>query len=544
VEAWSREAVGEWVGDDLVLCLDARADRAPVPDWLLSGAGEARNHSVGQRLAATRADDRQRVIDLWWEVMAQPGRPFDIEVTVQGEDGWSRERMRYLNLVDDPDVAAVVVAVAFLGTSEGLELPDVLQSGEFEAVNLLIHELDSTGVILRTEGRVLEISGRSPEEVIGQNVLDHLHPDGFDDAIKTWLEVMGGPAGTTRTGRQRVQRPDGTTIWVENTLIKRVADDGTVTATVFCHDLTERRRQEAALRTSQLEFRLLADQVPAAVFRADEDQLVTFRNERWPQLVGWDPSVRHLRDIVSRHDRERFDLEIEALVAASGPDSASLEVRSRDGQRVYLVTCRSVPDLVNDRRSLVGAVTDITDTVELRERAEHDPLTGLHNRTAIEARLAQALAEGPEDTVVVFVDLDGFKQVNDTYGHEAGDHVLAVLAGRLRTRIRPQDLVGRYGGDEFVLILRDASVDDAAIMARLEEALVEPVRWSGGSWSPGVSIGVARPGPGDVPATLLRRADHEMFASKRQHKLRLIGPAPDPDDPTVESARWGGQDAG
>jgi diguanylate cyclase (GGDEF)-like protein/PAS domain S-box-containing protein len=528
VEEWSREAVCEWVGDDLVLCLDPTADRVPVPDWLLGVAQEARNHSVGQRLAATRPDDRQRLIDVWWEVMSHPSESYSLEVTVEGEDGWSRERMRYLNLIDDSDVGAVLVAVRFLGASEGLELPEVVQSGEYEAVNLLIYELDGSGVILRTEGRVAEISGRDPEGVIGESVLEHLHPDGFDDAIKMWLEVVGGPAGTTRTGRQRAMRPDGSNIWLEITLIKRATDDGTVTVTAICHDLTDRRRQEAELRTSQLEFRLLADQVPAAVFRADDDQRITFRNERWTQLVGSDPSVQRLRDIVHRDDRERFDEEIGGLLVGVAPASASVEVRSRDYNKVYLITCRAVTDVVNDRHSLVGAVTDITATVELRERVEHDPLTGLYNRIAVEERLAEALVEDPQSTLVVFVDVDGFKQVNDTFGHEAGDQVLTVLARRLRSSVRPRDVVGRYGGDEFVVLLSEADLgDDDVIAARLETALTEPVHWKGGGWRPAVSIGVARPHPSDDPAAVLARADRDMFVVKRQHKLRLVHPQSD-----------------
>jgi diguanylate cyclase (GGDEF)-like protein/PAS domain S-box-containing protein len=532
---WSRSAVQEWVGADRVVCMDAQAGRLEVPSWLLETTVEARNHSVGQRLAATRAEDRQRLIELWWEVLSDPATTQEIEVTVAGEDGWSRERMRYLNLLNQPEMGVIVVAVTYLGTAEGVELPDVLQSGEYEAVNLLIHELDETGVILRTEGRVREISGRSPAEVIGEPVLDHLHPDGFDDAIRMWMEVMSGPPGTTRTGRQRVQRPDGTTVWVDNTLIKRVADDGTVTCTVICHDLTERRKQESALRTSQLEFRLLADQVPAAVFRADDNQLLTFRNGRWSELIGDHQAAQQLRDIVHKEDRRRFDEAIGGLVGDAGPTSASVEVRSRDGRRVYQVTCQSVLDLVNDRQSLVGSVTDITATVELRERAERDPLTGLHNRSAVEERLLAALEVQPERTVVIFVDLDRFKDVNDLFGHEAGDQVLAQLAQRLQGCVRPDDVVGRYGGDEFVLILFDAEADDAAIVERLEQALEDPVHWDGGSWRPAISVGIARPHPGDDPATVLRHADRQMFAVKRQRKLRLVEPLAD-DEPANKSA--------
>ncbi len=192
------------------------------------------------------------------------------------------------------------------------------------------------------------------------------------------------------------------------------------------------------------------------------------------------------------------------------------------GERTFVISCRSVLDLVNDSRSFVGAVTDVTSTVTLRERAEHDPLTGLLNRLTIEERLAAAVADHPDRTTVVFIDVDGFKEINDSYGHHVGDQVLVALAQRLRACVRVDDLVGRYGGDEFVLVLADSRTDVESIASRLERGLTEPIRWDGGSWRPAVSIGLARPRPGDDPATLLRSADREMFANKRLRKLHLV----------------------
>ncbi len=405
---------------------------------------------------------------------------------------------------------------------EGFELPAVVQSGEFEAVDLLIHELDETGVILRTEGKVFEITGRQPHEVIGQSVLEHIDPDGFDDAIRVWLEVMAGPPGTTRTGRQRVVRPDGTTIWVESTTIKRVAPDGTVTGTVICHDLTERRKQESALRASQLEFRLLADQVPGAVFRANREQELTFRNDRWDELLGPDgASAEHLHDIVHMDDRPGFDEQMRLLGSGPSLSTAAFEVRSRDGERVYAITCRPVLDLLNESLSFVGAVADVTTTVELRERADHDPLTGLRNRASVLERLEMALDDHRDEVVVVFVDLDGFKVVNDTYGHAVGDRMLIEVAARLRESVRPDDVVGRFGGDEFVLVLKTTELDDESIIQRLEQTVSRPISWPGGSWQPTVSLGLARPDTDEDIATILRRADRAMFVVKRQRKLRL-----------------------
>jgi diguanylate cyclase (GGDEF)-like protein/PAS domain S-box-containing protein len=520
--AWTQSELIEWAGDDIVVCFDTRTHALPVPDWLQGPHSPVEDHSVGQRLAAADPHDRQRMIDMWWDVMRHPAEEYEIELVVRGERGWSRVLARFINLEEQPDVGAVVSTIRFLEQVEAATLPPVEQSGEFEAVDLLIHELDETGVILQTEGKVYEITGRRPDEVIGQSVLDHIHPDGFDDAIKVWLEVMAGPPGTTRTGRQRVVRPDGTTIWIESTTIKREAPDGTVTCTIICHDLTERRKQESALRASQLEFRLLADQVPGAVFRANSQQRVTFRNDRWDELLGEEgPSVQNLYDIVYEDDRPMFDDEMRRLVSGPSQSTAAFEVRSGDGERVFAITCRSVLDLVNESRSFVGAVTDITATVRLRERADHDALTGLRNRASVEERLEQALIEHRDEVVVVFVDLDGFKEVNDTYGHAVGDRMLVEVAKRLRDSVRPDDVVGRFGGDEFVLVLQTTELDDQSIVDRLEATVARPIIWAGGSWRPTVSLGLARPAPGEDIATIVRRADRAMFAVKRQRKLRL-----------------------
>jgi diguanylate cyclase (GGDEF)-like protein/PAS domain S-box-containing protein len=518
--SWSHRDLIEWIGEDVVAFVDVEGKRLTVPDWVPPTVQRARSHSIGQLLAAAHPDDRQRMIDNWWEMSRHPGEEREIEIVVRGETGWSRELTRMVHLGNQEDIGAIVVAVRYIGTVDGVELPDMIQSGEYEDVNLLIHEMDESGIILRTEGKVFEISGHQPDEVIGESVLNHLHPDGFDDAIRSWLEVMTGPPGTTRTGRQRVLRPDGTTLWVESTTIKRVAEDGTVTATVICHDLTDRRKQESALRTSQTEFRLLADRVPGPVFRADDQLRLTFRNRRWIELVGDDDAVKFLHDVVHDDDRVAFDCEIGRL--ASGPSqlSATCEVRSREGNRVYEITCESVFDLVNGSRSFVGALVDITSTVRLRELAAHDPLTGLHNRASLEEHLSLALADHPNDTVVVFVDIDNFKAVNDTYGHEAGDRVLIGIAGRLRDAVRADDIVGRFGGDEFLLVLQDADVDDQVVIGRLATAVSRPVIWDGGSWQVSASIGVARPRPGEDVATVVRNADREMFAMKRRRHLR------------------------
>jgi diguanylate cyclase (GGDEF)-like protein len=210
------------------------------------------------------------------------------------------------------------------------------------------------------------------------------------------------------------------------------------------------------------------------------------------------------------------------VVILSGLEDEEMAVRAvRNGAQDYLP--KSNADAGRLARSIQYAIERKRAEVELAHRALHDPLTGLPNRTyfleQLEAGLARSARRGLR-VGVLFLDLDGFKSVNDNHGHSAGDAVLAAVAVRLEGIIRPSDTLARFGGDEFVLLCEDlAGVGDVAALAgRLVKEMEAPFEIGDGHISVGLSIGIvsARGGKGASAEALIRDADRMMYRAKRQ----------------------------
>ena len=258
--------------------------------------------------------------------------------------------------------------------------------------------------------------------------------------------------------------------------------------------------------------------------------------------------VMHARSVAgtrSAHGAESATLLADRTESLSNDASGALDlVLARLTQRINERTGRQLEVGERLRRYITGLLAVATAVlgglymgyrrVQWRERealrrieylAHFDTVTGLPNRALLADRLSQEMARarrGGNEFAVLLFDLDGFKAVNDTWGHAAGDRVLGVVADRARKCVRASDTVGRLGGDEFLAILPETNATGAVEVAdKLRESLAQPYPLEGGTAKLGASVGISLfPEHGDDPETLQRAADAALYAAKREGKNR------------------------
>ncbi len=278
-------------------------------------------------------------------------------------------------------------------------------------------------------------------------------------------------------------------------------------------------------------FHRVLERVSDAVVTTDAHGRVAFANPAAERLYGVsepDAIGRALADLLAGFDAgDDGDLDnVTLLVARDGEWHGEIAQRTLDGRD--LVVEASISLLRDDDGRVVGSAAVVRDVsarkaVEQRlaHQASHDSLTGLLNRTAFLFELTNAMEAADGVITVVFADLNGFKQINDLWGHERGDEVLRAVAGRLAGTLRPGDPVGRLGGDEFVVLARGLYPEAVkSLVDRITGLFVDPVRTRAGTCHQvGLSIGVATARPQDTPDDVLRRADTAMYEAKRSTEV-------------------------
>ncbi len=274
-------------------------------------------------------------------------------------------------------------------------------------------------------------------------------------------------------------------------------------------------------------FRKVLDHVLDAVVTTDWHGRITYVNPAAERLYGipkTDAVGRKLTEVLSLFDAGPVGglNDVTAVMVRDGEWRGEISQRTQCGPDLLVeATVSLLTDEAGEGIGSVSIVREISDRKKVERliahQARHDGLTDLLNRKTFMSELTSAL-DSDSSPSLVFLDLNGFKQVNDLHGHERGDEILQAIAGRLLSAVREDDLVGRFGGDEFVLLLRDV-VDPAAtekFLERITSLFSGPVRCRDGTvHSIGASVGVAAARPGDTADSMIRRADGAMYEAKR-----------------------------
>ncbi len=308
-------------------------------------------------------------------------------------------------------------------------------------------------------------------------------------------------------------------------------------------------RQREALRRRERQLTVLMDNLPGMAYccRFDEHWTMLFVSSGCRDLTGYEPDelvenrVASYASLIGEEHSEGLTEAVAKAVEQGEPFAVEYALTRKDGSQIWVwERGRGVDDEHEGEMLLEGIVLDISDRKalenELAELATLDPLTGLYNRREMTRLLEEEIARASRyrrELALLWIDFDHFKVINDSFGHAAGDAVLRNVSERMRTGIRSVDVIGRFGGEEFVILLPEMGVEDALETAERLRLLVggRPVPLeTGDAATLTISIGVAVfPMHGHSPDSLCAAADRAMYRAKEAGRNCVImAPSPEP----------------
>lgn len=404
-----------------------------------------------------------------------------------------------------------------------------------ERTRLILTDAPDAFIGMGTDGSITEWNrqaeltlGWTREEALGRNLAELIIPaamrEGHTRGMQAFTKTGTGPVIGKRLEVTAVHR-EGHEIPVQLS-VAAVREGEAYVANAFLHDISHRREVARRLEASERRLREITANLPALIAYVDREHRYQFCNKTYETWYGVDP----LR-VIGMHVREAIDNEFYEK-RRTGLDTAlaghrwetDLETDTRQGRRH--VHIQYLPDVDSDGQvqGCYALTIDITAQkaaeAELQAQARIDTLTGLPNRRCFNERLTEALARSRRSQhamALLFLDVDHFKQINDTLGHAAGDQVLKTFAARLKDSVRNTDTVARLAGDEFTVILEGLhNAEEPHVIARkILENIRQPILLPDRTLEVGTSIGVAFSDASCTEAELTAKADDALYEAKR-----------------------------
>jgi len=413
---------------------------------------------------------------------------------------------------------------AELARKDNEELLQLLMSATEEG----IYGVDHDGLCIFINPAGLKLLGYdSEDELLGKSIHEMVHhtfPDGSyypKDQCRVWLSTQKGESG--HSDAEVHWRKDGTSFPTEY-WSHPIYKEGEIVGTVVTFiDITDR---VAIMEKLKYQAQVI-EQIKNSVVATDLDGIVTSWNKGAENLFGHTEEFmlgRHISYVYPEEELPALENVITAL-KAQGSNESEVKMKRKDGTEFFANLSLSMLYDENDKPvGMIGYSVDITEKKasqeEIWHQAHHDKLTGLPNRWLLQDRITQNIAIANRENrkgAVMFLDLDRFKMINDTLGHDFGDEVLLEVSNRLSKLVREGDTLARQGGDEFVMLLTNLhDIDEAADVAkRVLYEVKQPLNVQDREVRIGGSIGIAGyPQHGTDSDTLLKHADFAMYHAK------------------------------
>ncbi|WP_415911969.1 diguanylate cyclase domain-containing protein [Neptuniibacter sp. QD37_11] len=409
-------------------------------------------------------------------------------------------------------------------TSENLHLKELSQAVEQSPVAVVM--TDSDGVITYANPCFYQTSGYSEDEVIGKN--PRLLQSGEtekEDYIDLWQTIT---SGQTWKGELCNRRKDGSVYWDKTSISPVSSENGEVTHYISVkEDVTAYKQIEERMRVATTVF----DAASEAIMVTDLNGAITMVNPAFYEITGYQSKEvlgQSPRVLNSGHHDESFYKSMFEELQKNNRWEGEIWNRRKSGE-VYpqWQTIAMVRDEDGEPLEYIALFTDISKRKEqedeIRFRANYDALTRLPNRSLFNERLTQALVQAKREGAILallYLDLDGFKEINDTHGHLAGDKALQHISQRLTECIRESDCVARLGGDEFVIFLSglEFKYDAEVVAKKIIDSVQQPFAYNGVNLKMGVSIGISIYPDDHLPEKLFEHADSAMYEAKRAGK--------------------------
>ncbi len=397
----------------------------------------------------------------------------------------------------------------------------------FEQAAVGMAHLSPDGHWLRVNQKLCDITGYSKTELLALSFRGITHPDDIEQDLRQIKLLLSNHIDRYHTEKRYLTKR-GQFVWVSITISVVWNEDGTPNYGVsIIEDIQARKEAEHQAIASQQQYQTLFEQMPEGVVLLNEQFKIIAHNQEALNQLEYSSAellTLSLSDFKEDNGSALQDEQRFAQISLTGRADYEAKYRSRTGKLLVMDVSVARVSLPDGNTAYQAVFNDITEQKNIAAQIEflayHDQLTGLPNRRLLQDRLAQSLSSAKRSThklAIIYLDLDHFKDINDSLGHQVGDELLQEVARRLQACVRAEDTLARMGGDEFVIMLNQISdAHDAALVAeKILREVVLPMQLDGHELRISPSIGISLyPQDGKDAETLLQHADAALYQAK------------------------------